>query len=47
VITLHNRVKKEGETKWLKMALIKAEAKLKRYGITTAMVAAVNDKRAA
>jgi len=35
---LLKRVEIEGETKWLKNAIVKAQAKLKKYGITEEMI---------
>jgi hypothetical protein len=47
MIILQTRISAEGETKWLKMAMYKSQAKLKKYGITTAMVAAVKTAKTA
>ena len=38
VIELKKREEKEGTTRWIKMAWFKANAKLKKYGITPAMI---------
>ena len=45
-IELLKRVEKEGETKWLKNALMKVDAKLKAMGISTAMVQKTMDRKA-
>lgn len=38
VILLKKKEKAEGQTTWLKMAWLKANAKLKKLGITDAMI---------
>ncbi|MBP6910112.1 hypothetical protein KBC03_00745 [Patescibacteria group bacterium] len=45
-ISLMKRVEKEGETKWLKNALMKVNAKLKAMGISDTMVQNTISKKA-
>ena len=44
-ITLMKRVEKEGETKWLKNALMKVDAKLKAMGINDTMIAKAVERK--
>jgi|GEM_PF-3843722 len=45
-IELILRTEKEGETKWLKNALMKVNAKLKAMGISDAMIQKAMDRKA-
>jgi hypothetical protein len=47
VIMLNKRISVEGETKWLKMAMYKVQAKLSKYRITPAMIAVAQARKVA
>ncbi len=46
-ISLLNRIEREGETKWIKNALVKVDAKLKAMGISEAMIRAAMSRKQA